>query len=345
MSILAWKSIASRALLAAFLLPATTAALPEADTRPERLILYINEDNERVRQAIGKLQAFFGEMGISARHRVRLQHVVVNISNLTNADAAKVRESLATHPAAIIAPNGECAQLAKALAASVPIIFASYQDPIALGLIKSLARPGENITGFTLFVPIDQKRLELLLQLSPKAKRVGILADRYGRRDVGLTDFLDQPKAVHGFQTEMFVAETVADLEGILATPRAKRIDAWYVPYTVLPFEEPEAVVRLFNSVRKPVIFSHTHFVERGGLLSYQPAMTIDEGLRLWATMVGLILDGVAPGEIPIERPKSFELAINVDTARRIGVAIPVPFLKRADRVITATPMKPVASR
>jgi putative tryptophan/tyrosine transport system substrate-binding protein len=344
MSILAWKSFVSRALLAASLLPAA-AALPEADNRPERLILYINEDNERVRQAIGKLQAYFREMGIAARHRIRLQHIVVNVSSLTSADTVKIRESLAAHPAVIIAPNGESAERAKAATASVPILFASYQDPIALGLIKSFARPGENITGFTLFVPIDQKRLELLLQLSPKAKRVGILVDRYGRRDAGLTDFLDRPQAVHGFQTEMFVAETVADLEGVLSTPRAKRIDAWYVPYTVLPFEEPDAVVRLFNSVRKPVIFSHTHFVERGGLLSYQPAMTIDEGLRLWATMVGLILDGVAPGEIPIERPKSFELAVNVDTARRIGVAIPVSFLKRADRVITGTPMKPVASR
>jgi putative tryptophan/tyrosine transport system substrate-binding protein len=194
-------------------------------------------------------------------------------------------------------------------------------------------------------VPIDQKRLELLRQVSPRAKRLGVLVDRYWRRDAGVTDFLNQARTIHGFQPEMFDAETVPELEKVLSTPRAKRIDAWYVPYTVLPFEEPDAVVRLFNSVRKPVIFSHTHFVERGGLVSYQPAMTIDAGLRLWATIVGLILDGVAPGEIPIERPKSFELAINVDTARRIGVAIPVSFLKRADRVITGPPLKPVVAR
>src|ERR1700682_5133282 len=120
MPILAWKSIASRALLAAFLLPVATVALSEADSRPERLILYINEDNERVRQAISKLQGYFRELGIAARHRIRLQHVVVNVSGLTNADTAKIRESLSANPAVIIAPNGESAERAKAVTASVP---------------------------------------------------------------------------------------------------------------------------------------------------------------------------------------------------------------------------------
>jgi putative tryptophan/tyrosine transport system substrate-binding protein len=342
MTIFSAKSVSSLAFLSALWLP--SAGWAQADGGPERLILYVNEDNARVDHAIGTLEASLREIGVAGRHRIRLKHVVVDFSDMADTKV-RMRESLLARPAVIITPNSESAEIARSLTLSVPIIFASYQDPIALGLVNSLAHPGENVTGFTFFAPVDQKRLELLRQLAPKAKRLGILVDRYWRRDAGPTDFLNQARTIHGFQVEMFDAETVPELEKMLATATAKGIDAWYVPHTVLPFEEPDAVVRLFNSARKPVIFSHTHFVERGGLLSYQPAMTIDEGLRLWATMVGLILDGVAPGEIPIERPKSFELAINVDTARHIGVAIPVSFLKRADRVITSTPMKPVASR
>ena len=113
-------------------------------------------------------------------------------------------------------------------------------------------------------------------------------------------------------------------------------MDSWFVPYALLAIEEPQAVLDSFEGLRKPVVFSATLFVERGGLASYQQKLSLDDSARLWATMIGLVLDGVPPGEIPIERPKAFELAVNLDAARRLGLSIPLSLVKRADRVIFA---------
>jgi putative ABC transport system substrate-binding protein len=322
-------------LLLGACLPAAPARA-QADAPRERVILYVNEDNERVRAAIEKLKAALEKSGVAPRHRIRLHHVVVDFARTTETQD-RIRRALALRPAAIIAPSGPIALSAKAVTRDVPIIFASYQNPIGLGLIDSLARPGGNVTGFTFFVPVDQKRLELLRQMLPKARRLGVLVDTWWMNEGSTRDFKAQALAHHGFEAEFFPAETVADLAKALASPRAAGLDAWYVPYTFLPFEEPAPVLRLFRETRKPVIFSTTAFVEQGGLMSYQQILTLDTAIGLWATMIGLVLDGVSPHEIPIERPKSFELAVNLDAAKRLGIMVPAPMLKRADRIFTAT--------
>lgn len=323
-------------LLLGACLPAP-AARAQTDAPHERVILYVNEDNERVRAAIEKLKAALERTGVASRHRIRLHHVVVDFTRTAEAED-RIKRALSLRPAAIIATNGPIAVSAKAVTRDVPIIFASYQNPIGLGLIDSLARPGGNVTGFTFFVPIDQKRLELLRQMLPKAKRLGVLVDTWWMKEGGTRELKAQALAHHGFEAEFFPAETVADLAKALASPKAMGMDAWYVPYTVLPFEEPASVLRLFDEIRKPAIFSTTAFVEHGGLMSYQQILTLETAIGLWATMIGLVLDGVSPGEIPIERPKSFELAVNLDTAKRLGITVPAPMLKRADRTIfTAT--------
>src|SRR5437773_1975304 len=150
-------------------------ACAPSDDRPERIIAYINDDNAAGRGLREKLDSAL-ERQLSNRYRVRLRHVVV-----TSWDSEHVRDAMVAalrmHPAVIIATNSEMATIAKSVARDVPVIFGSRQDPIRLGLVESLARPGGNITGFTYFVPIEQKRLELLRQLSPDAKKLGILID------------------------------------------------------------------------------------------------------------------------------------------------------------------------
>jgi putative ABC transport system substrate-binding protein len=299
---------------------------------PERLVLYFNEDSDRVRQAIVTLGQALARDGVSARHRVRLEHVVVEFADAA-AMESRIRASLARRPSVMIAPNSEVAAAAKLVTSKIPIIFASFEDPIARGLVKSLANPGGNLTGFAT-VPVDEKRLELLRQVAPRSRRLGILVDHYWQKAGIATELAMRAKNLYGFDTFVFVADSLEDLKNVLSTPHARSMDAWYAPQSVLPFEHPDAVVRLFDSMHKPVVFTHTHFVERGGLLSYQQMMTNDDILRLWATMIGFILDGVTPGEIPVERPKSFELALNVAAARRLKMTVPSALLKRADRII-----------
>jgi putative ABC transport system substrate-binding protein len=324
-----------RAILTVFLLAAcaATAVRANADSRPERVIAYVDADIPRVALAIGKLETALARTGAAARHRIVVRHVTVDLWKPDAVKAALV-EVARLRPAVIIATNSQNAAIARSVTRDIPIIFGSHQDPIRMGLAESLARPGGNLTGFTYFVPIDQKRLELLRQVAPHARRLGILIDRWWVDESGGRDILLEAKKKHAFEPELFLAETIEDLRNALSTPKARQMDAWYVPYTALPFEYPADLLSAFEALHKPVVFPATLFVERGGLLSYQPTLTLDESSLIWATMVGLILDGVPPAEIPIERPKAFELAINVATARRLGIDIPAPLLKRAERVI-----------
>jgi putative ABC transport system substrate-binding protein len=273
---------------------------------------------------------------VATRHNIRLVPVVVDVWQATEI-RAKLQAALRLRPAAIIATNSDIAAIAKSLTSQVPIIFASHQDPIRLGLIASLARPGGNLTGFTYFVPVDGKRLELLRLLSPGAKKLGILTDRWWIGESGGVDAVLRAKSQLGFEPSLFEAESLEDLRRVLLMPKAGGMDAWYVPSTVLAFYETKALVELFAALRRPVVFPTTQFVEQGGLISYQQLLTLDDSAHLWATMVGLVLDGVPAGEIPIERPKSFELAINVEAARKLGITIPASLIKRADRVVDAS--------
>jgi putative ABC transport system substrate-binding protein len=214
-------------------------------------------------------------------------------------------------------------------------VFGSYQDPVRLGLASSLAHPGANLTGFTMFVPIDLKCLELLREIAPGARRLGIVVDHWWMRE---TDGASILRAAHdelGFDARVFQMERPADLR-LLQTDEARSMDAWYVPPTTLPFEHAEAMVKAIAALRRPAVFPNARYVEAGALAAYQPEYTLDEALDHFARIAGLVLDGVPPGAIPIERPKSFELVVNVSEARRLGIALPEALLKRADRVIGA---------
>ena len=140
-----------------------------------------------------------------------------------------------------------------------------------------------------------------------------------------------------GFQVMLFPAETEGELTQALRSRKARAIDAWYVPYTRLAYERPNVVLDAVQALGKPAIYPTTRFVEDGGLVSYQQMLSLEEIVDVFAKMIGLVLDGVPVAEIPVERPKAFELAVNASTANALGVVIPDALLKRADRVIVKT--------
>jgi putative ABC transport system substrate-binding protein len=299
---------------------------------PERLILYIDGDTPLVKRAIAKFEAALVRRGITERYAVSVRHVAVDV--FARADAKRrIASEIRDNPAVIIATSSESAGIAREATSTVPIVFGSHQDPVRLGLVRSLADPGGNVTGFTSAAPIDMKRLELLRDLAPKARRLGIVIDHWWMDETGGEALLREARARLGFEGRVFLMERPEDM-GQLQSAAAREIEAWYVPQTTLPFHHPSALVSGLAALRMPVVYPTTWFVEAGGLSAYQPRQSLEEALDLFAKITGLILDGVPPGQIPVERPKSFELAVNAGEARRLGIRVSDALLKRADRVI-----------
>ena len=309
-----------------------------AQLKPETqaFVLYFDDTPAGARNAANVRDALAQKMPAGAMVP-RFELVAVDLI-----DKEVVREVLARElqrrPTAIVAGNSNAAMATQSLTRDIPVVFASHEDPVALGLARSLARPGGNLTGFTYFVPVDAKRLELLREVAPHARRLGILIDRFWLGESGGNAVAKAAREQFGFETELFQAETPSELKKVLATSRAKSVDAWYVPLTVLAYQQPDAVVKEMTNTRRPTVYHAARFVEKGGLLSYGQLLPRQEAVTILATALALVLGGMPPGEIPIERPKAFELAINVPAARRLGIHVPDSMLKRANRVVSADP-------
>ena len=300
----------------------------------EREVVYVDSDSPGVHRFIGKIEAGLERSGATSRHQVRV--TLAPVADLGDAVllANALRPVIGRRPAVIVASNGNIASVAQSLTSEVPIVFASHGDPVATGLVRSLGQPGGNLTGYTYFVPIHEKRLELLRAIAPRARRVGIIVDRWWLDELGGRAAMENARSRPGFDATLFAAETVPELEKALASPAARSMDAWYLPLTRIAYEQPEAVLKRLRATRLPVAYPTTPFVEGGGLISYQPVLDVDQASNLLATMIALVLDGVPAAEIPVERPRAFELAVNVQAARELGLRIPDALIKRADRVL-----------
>jgi putative ABC transport system substrate-binding protein len=224
-------------------------------------------------------------------------------------------------------------QAVKNTTSTIPIVMAEVADPVAVGLIASLARPGGNITGLTTFSPdLDGKRLELVKEILPKVTRVAYIWDP--ANSGGRIRF----KGVQGAAQALAItlqsleARNPKELESAFESAIRERPGALMVPNpTVLAYGRQVAEFAAQN--RLPVFYDTREHAEKdGGLLSYGPNYA--DLLRRAATYVDRILKGAKPADMPVEQPTNFELVINQKPAKQIGVTIPPNVLARADRVI-----------
>jgi putative ABC transport system substrate-binding protein len=216
---------------------------------------------------------------------------------------------------------------------TIPIVFALHPDPVGTGLVSSLARPGGNITGLSLMVPdLDGKRLELLKEAFPKITRVAFLWQSTGPRgNLALTEVEAAAKALRVKLLSLPV-QGLDDFDSAFA--RAKRDGAQALITTIggLIITQQRQVLDFAAKNRLPAMYPASEFVEAGGLMSYAASYT-----DLWrraAEYVDKILKGAKPGDLPVEQPTKFELAINLKTARALGLTLPPALLVRADEVI-----------
>jgi putative tryptophan/tyrosine transport system substrate-binding protein len=242
-------------------------------------------------------------------------------------------ELVALAPDVIVAGSGGIAVELQRITRRIAIVFPTANDPVGAGLVERLARPGGNATGFSGFESVrTEKLLELLKQIAPGVTRVAVI--RNPTRDGGIASF----GAIQSAASPLGVEVSAIDLRDVGAIERgmAAFADAPHgglvVPPAALATTHRDVIIKLAARYRLPAVYPLRIFVSDGGLASYGPA-TADLYTRV-AGYIDRILKGEKPGDLPVQFPNKFELVINLETARGIGLDLPATLLAIADEVI-----------
>jgi putative ABC transport system substrate-binding protein len=233
----------------------------------------------------------------------------------------------------IYAGDFNAAVIAKKATKTVPIVFQTLGDPVASGLVASLARPGENLTGVAGLGPeLSGKRLELLKEVIPAASRVAFLTDPSNVASAPTLQETETAADSLGVKLQVIRVSDMNKLEAAFDVVRRSRADAVMVNHDPTLTAQRDRVLRLVRESRLPAVFVETVWVPAGGLMSYGPNLPFQN--RRAAIYIDKILKGAKPAALPVEQPTKFELVINLNTAKQIGLTIPANVLARADRVI-----------
>jgi ABC-type uncharacterized transport system substrate-binding protein len=226
------------------------------------------------------------------------------------------------------------APAAKAATTTIPIAFIAAQDPVRLGLVASLARPGGNLTGINFFSSeLAAKRLDLLHDLLPRAVRVAVLVNPADAANTASTlqDVEAAARAI-GLQVQVLNASTSREINAAFENVGRDRPDALFVGSNTFFNARRIQVVQLTAFHRLPAVYPARDFVEVGGLMSY--GTNVMDAFRQLGIYAGRILKGAKPADLPVVQSSRFDLVINAETARMLGLAVPSMLLARADEVI-----------
>jgi ABC-type uncharacterized transport system substrate-binding protein len=235
--------------------------------------------------------------------------------------------------AVIITQGTPAVRAAKAATSTIPIVMVFVGDPVGIGVVASLARPGTNVTGFSLLdADLDSKRVDLLKQTVPGLSRLAIL---WSANDSGMTlavSRIEVAARALGLSVQSLAVRAPEDFAGAFQAARSERAEALLV--TVQPFTllHRAQILELVAKHRLPAMYTLRSFVDGGGLLAYGPSLS--DQYRRAASYVDKILHGAKAADLPVEQPTKFELVVNLKTATTLGLTIPQSVLMRADEVI-----------
>jgi putative tryptophan/tyrosine transport system substrate-binding protein len=222
------------------------------------------------------------------------------------------------------------ARAAKAATATIPIVFASG-DPVGLGLVASLARPGGNLTGIS-SLDLTPKRIEMLYELVPQAGVIALLVNPNNAIVESVIRNSQEAARTKGGQLSILKASTESEIDAAFATLTQIRVGALVMSSDGLFNSRLDQLVALASRYAVPAIYEWREFPAAGGLISYGPSRTgIFRQLGIYA---GKILNGAMPADLPVQQPTTFELVVNLNTAKALGLTVPPSILARATEVI-----------
>lgn len=302
-----------------------------AEQRPHRLAYLVpaspalNAPNQRA------LFRALGELGYREGHNLVVERRFAE--GRFDRLSALAAELVALRPDVLFAAGSQAALAASKATTTIPIVFVAVSDPVGIGIVKALRRPGTNATGLSNQAEEFQiKILQLLKEVFPSASRVALLHDPTNLPQVRMLPTLKQTAATLALNVRMIGAQSPEDLITAFKVLKSERPDVLYVLSAAFFVSQRGRIVELVNAQRQVAVYGQNEFAEAGGLMSY--SFSVIEQYRSSATFIDKILKGATPGEIPVEQPTYFELVLNLKAAKAQGVTFPPAVLLRADRLI-----------
>jgi ABC-type uncharacterized transport system substrate-binding protein len=294
--------------------------IPPSNPGPEsgsnaRVVAWVDFDVEPARRVFVKFSEHLHAQSVDGARPVTIKFVGADVADASRL-SAEMKDLAATHPDVIVATSVSVAKSLLALHTRVPLYFVSQSDPMRDGLVPSLVATG-SLTGYTFFVPLDVKTIELIRRVFPACKTVGIVADALWLEGASMSqDLFAQIKKL-GLDMELFQPRGQHAIRELLQDPRAHAVQVWYVPYTELAFDHGTDIAETLARSKAPTIYARRKFLQFGGLISIQAVD--NDAMEVWAKSIAEILNGVPIGSIPVMRPKEIEIAANSAAVARLG--------------------------
>ena len=306
-----------------------------AAAQPSRLPIvgYLGPPAE-VGPFLHQFQRGLGELGYVEGRNVHVEYrfnvaVEGNLDRLAELAAELVR----LRPDVLVVSLTEVAIAAQQATTTIPIVMANVADPVAAGLVQTLSRPGGNVTGVSRQTPeIVAKQIQLMKEVLPRAARVGLLLNTTERLRQGAVRTVKDTADSLGVRSTVLTPSTTAEIDAAFARLRAEQADAVLVLGGGVFFLTRVRIAELALGTRLASMFEFREAVHAGGLMSYGASSAAN--YHRAAYFVDRILKGAKPAELPVEQPSTFELVVNLRTARSLGITIPQAILLRADEVI-----------
>jgi putative ABC transport system substrate-binding protein len=224
-------------------------------------------------------------------------------------------------------------EAARAATTTIPIVFATHADPVGLGHVASLPRPGGNITGLTVVqTDLTAKALEIFKEALPQATRIGVLFSPAAPSHVPTLRAVEAAGQKLALQAHLQPVRKVEDFDAAFVTMARERVDGFFVSASTLTLSYRARLAELALQHRLPGLFGARDNVVAGGFMSYAPVAP--DLVRRAATYIDKILKGAKPADLPVEQASNYQLVINLQTAKALGLTVPETLLARADEVI-----------